>query len=154
MKKFYLLTIIKAGLTAGVCDILAALLVYSVMMQKVPATQLLQSIASGVLGKAAYDGGVSTALLGVTLHFVIAMIWAIVYYFIYPMLGKLAQQPVISGLLYGAVVWLVMNLVVVPLSQIGFRPLTPQGVAIGMAILMVCIGLPIASIMHKRNRSR
>ena len=44
----------------------------------------------------------------------------------------------------GILVSLVTNFVVIPLSKIGMRPVGPlYGVALGLAILMVIVGLPI-----------
>jgi len=57
-----------AGLTCGAMDISAALVVYGLMGSK--PLRLLQGIAGGILGPRTYSGGISTALLGLALHFV------------------------------------------------------------------------------------
>jgi hypothetical protein len=44
-----------------------------------------------------------------------------------------------------------MNLVVVPLSRTPPMALSPGRVALGAAILMVCVGLPIALIAGARS---
>ncbi len=42
--------------------------------------RILQSIASGLLGASAFQGGPQTAALGALLHFFIALVAAAVYY--------------------------------------------------------------------------
>lgn len=129
------------GLLAGTLDILAA---FAMSWPRVGPARVLQSIASGLLGRAAYQGGARTAALGLLLHFVIALGAAAVYYAASRQWPVLWRRPVACGLAYGVVVYLVMNLVVVPLSQIGFRLPPWQTVALLVVIHMVCVGLPIA----------
>src|ERR1700722_3107142 len=67
--------IMVGGLIVGVLDLVYAIVVYS------PHQPILvpQTIASGILGIKSYGGGVGTAVLGVILHFVIALGAATVY---------------------------------------------------------------------------
>jgi hypothetical protein len=55
------------GLAAGLLDSLDANLAYG--LKGFTAMQVLQYIASGVLGSSSFNGGVPTALLGLVLHF-------------------------------------------------------------------------------------
>src|SRR5260370_20316671 len=71
------LAILRAGLVAGVLDITAAIVVYAHVTHVVP---LLQGIASGILGRDAFTGGLATAALGLLCHFLIAAGAAPVYY--------------------------------------------------------------------------
>ena len=66
------------GLTAGVLDILDAF-VMTVINGGTP-TRVLHSIASGVLGPSAFEGGAATAALGLFLHFLIACGMAAAYW--------------------------------------------------------------------------
>src|ERR1700756_1467286 len=68
------LGILWGGLIAGTMDITAAVLTYKIR-NNVPPIRILQSVASGLLGKDAFTGGAPTAALGLFLHFVIAFIW-------------------------------------------------------------------------------
>ncbi|RTQ48861.1 DUF1440 domain-containing protein [Hymenobacter gummosus] len=135
---------LRAGLLAGTLDISAALLVFSGLLQKLGPQTLLQSVASGALGKAAYAGGWATALLGLGLHYLIALLWAALYVAAARAWPALRRQWVLGGVLYGVVVWAVMNLVVLPLSRAGRGPLTLQGIVINLVILILMVGLPIA----------
>ena len=88
----------------------------------------------------------ATAALGCFLHFVIATGAAAVYVFGIRLRPALGRRPVVSGLVYGVVVYLVMNFVVVPLSAAG-RPLAwpPVPVLInGLLGHALLIGLPAA----------
>ncbi len=137
--------IFVGGLIVGVLDLIYAILVYS------PRQPILvpQTIASGVLGMKSYGGGAQTAALGVVLHFVIALGAATVYYVASRRFGFLVQRPIVSGLVYGALVYFFMHLVVLPLSAV------PKGNTpfVYMAFEFVehwfCVGLPIAlSVRH------
>jgi aryl-alcohol dehydrogenase-like predicted oxidoreductase len=78
--------------------------------------QILRGIASGVLGPKSFYGGWPTAMLGATLHFLIAFSAASVFYGASRKPIFLTQRPVLSGALYGIVVYLFMYWVVLPLS--------------------------------------
>jgi hypothetical protein len=132
--------VLQGGLLAGILDIVAAFLVYG--FRGATPIRILQSIASGLLGAEAFEGGLATATLGGLLHFLIACGWAVVYYGASRRLVVLSHRPVFSGMAYGAAVYLMMNLVVVPLSAVPKRPF-----AFDVVILVVhvfCVGLPIA----------
>ena len=103
-----------AGLTCGVMDISAALIVYGAMGAK--PLRLLQGIAGGVLGPRAYNGGVRTAVFGLLLHFVIAFSAATLFFLASRFIRVLIDHAVLSGVLYGIAVYFFMNRVVVPLS--------------------------------------
>lgn len=137
-------TILRAGLVAGTLDISAALIIYPHSMAG--RVKLLQGIASGILGKASFDGGLGTAALGLLLHFAIAMSWAAIYFAASRRIAFLVQHPIPSAVIYGIVVYFVMNRVVVPLSAIGPRPFVLSQALLAAGILVVCIGLPIALI--------
>jgi hypothetical protein len=69
-----LATIVAGGLIAGSVDILAASAIYLAS----PAT-ILQAIASGLVGRASYDGGVGTMALGLVLQWLMSLIIAAIY---------------------------------------------------------------------------
>lgn len=139
-------------LIAGTLDIVAACLT-AWFRAGVTPTRVLQSVASGLLGAAAYNGGTKTAVLGLALHFLIATIWTIIFYAASRKLRFLIERPEVWGLIYGVVVYAVMNFVVLPLSQFPQRGTpTLTGRAIGLVIIMFFIGLPIAVIVRRFSR--
>ena len=137
--------IIVGGFIVGMLDLVYAILVYS------PNKPILipQTIASGVLGAGSYNRGLQSAVLGVVLHFVISLGAATTYYLASRKLPFLAQQAVLSGLIYGALVYLFMHLIVLPLSAVpgGSMPFIYK--AFEFVEHWFCVGLPIAlSVRH------
>lgn len=147
-------TVLIAWLAAGCLDLLGALTVYSFIMQRITPMRLLQGIARGALGNAAYEGGTATALAGVGFHFTIAFCFTIFYFFIFPYIPFLKKQRIISGLLYGIFVWCVMNLAVLPLLNIASIPTKWDSIIRGALILMFCIGLPVSLIVSSYYLSK
>ena len=141
-----------AGLIAGILDLTGACVV-SWLRAGVTPVRVFHSVASGLFGASAFSGGAKMALLGIVLHFIIATTWAAVYYFASRHIRFLIQQTVIAGVLYGVIVYLFMNFVVLPLSAVPRRPVPLSGRLIGMLIIIFCIGLPIAIIVRRLSNS-
>ena len=140
------------GLIAGTLDICAAFLT-AWLRAGVGPIGLLQYVASGALGPAAFQGGVKTAVIGLALHYLLATIWTIVFYLASRKWLFLIERPVQFGLLYGIAVYLIMTFVVVPfLSHVTPRPATFTGRTIGILTIMFCVGLPIALITRRFSR--
>lgn len=112
--------LVRAGLLTGVIDGLFAS-VLSVAFYGSTVTRLFQNVASTLLGQEAFDGGTSTALIGLLMHFGVAFGWSAVF------LLLVTRSPSIRRVLgsrygavkvasvYGPFIWLVMSLVVIPL---------------------------------------
>ena len=135
---------VTSALIAGALDITYAI-VFSYWRAGVRPFRILHSVASGLLGRAAYDGGAPVAALGLALHFLIAFIITAIYFGVASRQAWLTRQPLVTGALYGLVVYGVMNLVVIPLSAIGQRP-HPATITLvtGILVHMFFIGVPIA----------
>ncbi len=135
--------ILWGGLIAGILDLTAAL-VDSTLRGRSPIV-VLQAVASGILGASSFRDGLSSAALGLGSHFLIAFGAAAVYYAVSRKLQILVQHAIVCGLLYGVAIYLFMNVVVVPLSAVPFKfSYRPSAVMIGLAVHMLCIGLPIS----------
>ncbi|HJY81944.1 MAG TPA: hypothetical protein VKK81_12785 [Candidatus Binatia bacterium] len=106
----------------------------------------MQSIAAGLLGKDAFSGGASTALLGAFLHLIIACGIAAVYYLACLVWPALVKRPFIYGAIYGAIVYLVMNHVVVPLSRATPVPFSPAWFLDNLIGHMLLVGPPVAFV--------
>jgi hypothetical protein len=105
------------GLTGGTIDIAYALIV-SAIGGMAPA-RLLQIIAAGLVGReAAFEGGIATAALGLALHFAIAIVMALVFCAASMFVPALRRHWYVTGPLYGAGLYGVMNYVVLPLSAL------------------------------------
>jgi hypothetical protein len=141
-------TIVAAWLAAGTLDISAAV-VYYPLTSGVRVMSLLQGIAAGVLGTGAAQGGVATAAVGLAFHYAIAFIWTVLFYAVARRVTAILRHVFPTGMLYGVFVWLVMNLIVVPLSNARHAPFTVRSVVTGAVILMFCVGLPIVAIVKR-----
>jgi hypothetical protein len=125
------------GLVAGTLDLLQASILFG--------WDIPLSIAGGLLGPKAFHGGVPVYLLGVLLHFSIALSAATIYYGVSRSLGFMKEYPLVCGLFFGIAVELVMDLVVLPLSALHARgPFTLHDLIQGLLVHMVVVGLPIS----------
>ena len=111
------LTILVAGLIAGTFDITYAC-VFSYVRRGVTPGAVFRSVASGALGPSARDGGIKIAILGLCFHFLIALIWASIYFLASRVLPFMITHAIISGILYGLCVYLVMYGIVLRVSAI------------------------------------
>jgi hypothetical protein len=128
-------------LLVGTLDIVFAILFYGA--RGVPAARIFQSISSGLLGRASYDGGAPTVALGAFLQYVISFGIVATYLGASRRFAALRRHAVILGPLYGVVVYFVMTRVVVPLSAAAVgKP--PHGIVLvaGLLAHMLLIGLP------------
>jgi hypothetical protein len=114
--------------------------------------RVLQGIAAGLLGAAAFQGGLWTAALGMLLHAVIAFGAAAVYYGVSRWWSWLVRHPVLSGIAYGVAVHVVMNQIVLPVSRVVVRRPPWTIFATMVLIHMVCVGLPIALAVAAAER--
>ena len=138
-------TILYGGLVVGILDGLFALVYYGLILGIKPM-RIFQSVASGLLGKSSFEGGMPTFLLGVLLHFVVAACITAVYYLVSLKLPILVRQAVVCGLIYGLISYLGMNYVVIPLSAVG-----PRGFSLHIFLTAIIghalfVGLPIGLI--------
>lgn len=142
--------VLLGGLVAGLLDIVYAMTFWG--PHGVAPTRILQSVAAGLLGPAARDGGWMTALLGTVLHFAIATAMAWAYYLASGRFPALIRKPIVYGMLYGIVLYGVMNLVVVPLSAAAGPPFTLDWVLWSLAAHMVLVGIPCALFARLARR--
>jgi uncharacterized protein YacL len=127
-------TIVLGALLLGTTDLLFATLFWRIGYG-VSATRVMQSVARGVLGAASFEGGMPTALLGAVLHYTIALGMAATYYLVSRKLHVLTRRPIACGLAYGVLLYLIMNLVVLPLSAAGM-PKFDNVVWVALSVVM------------------
>ena len=90
------------GLIAGTLDAVDGVIAYGT--QGLSPIQVLQYIASGALGKSAFQGGLATAALGAAFHFINAWVAAAVFVLANRRLEILKTHAVLARLIYGAAV--------------------------------------------------
>lgn len=101
------------SLAVATLDMLDCVVVYG-LLRGVTATQCFQGVASGLLGRASFQGG-----------------W-----------------PVLSAVLYGCLVFVVMNFVVVPLSAARVMRITLVNLVNGFLGHIISVGLPCLWAVH------
>lgn len=147
MNASFLAAVLLGGSIAGLLDIVFAIS-FAAYSGATPV-RVLQTVASGLLGSAAFNGGVAVAVLGLALHFGMSFLWAAAFFTAARFVPALALHPLISGIAFGIVVFLVMRLVVLPLSAFPY-PVTFKPLATVLDLLshMLVFGVPIAWAVH------
>lgn len=108
--------VVLGGLALGTLDLIFACTFWGALRGLAPQ-RILQSIAAGVQGPAAFDGGTGSAALGALCHYFIAIMMVLAYTLVAARSRRLIEHPVRYGLPYGLLLYAVMTYVVVPLSN-------------------------------------
>lgn len=134
--------LLRATLFAGTLDLLSAM-VYVLIDGRNPLAVPV-GIASAVW-PGALKAGAPALVVGVLLHFAIMLAMVAAYMMVARRLPRLAARPAISGVLYGIVLWMVMNLIVLPLRWPALFPhVTVVSFAEQIFSHIVLVGLPLA----------
>jgi uncharacterized membrane protein YagU involved in acid resistance len=133
-------------LIAGTLDISDALIFYA--LRGVRPVQLLQNIASALLGPSAFHGGLTTAALGLAIHYAITLFWATLFLLAASRAAFLTRYAILSGLIYGGIIYVLMNYVVLPLTRAAGHNHHSAPIVLVNAVvaLLLFMGLPIALI--------
>jgi hypothetical protein len=137
-----LTAILVGGLIAATFDIVQVTIFYAV--KGVDWIRIPQSVASGLLGKASYSGGMSTVVLGYGLHYAMALVMAAVYVLAARRLDILVRRPWLMGTLYGLGLYVVMTYGVVPLSMAKGGHFNWPSFIDGILAHTLAVGVPIA----------
>lgn len=140
--------VLVGGLVVGTIDIVFAMTFWD-WWADVPALRVLQTVAAGLLGPASFNGGIETAMLGLVLHFAIALTMAIAFYIAACRWAVLWQHPTEAGIAYGFLLYGVMNHVVVPLSGAPPGATDAVWVVFNVVVHVLFIGLPIALFVRQ-----
>jgi uncharacterized membrane protein YagU involved in acid resistance len=145
-------TILAAGIVSAALDLLFACVFYGIRNGLSPL-RIFQSIGSGWFGKASFEMGWTSAAAGFVSHFAILIVAAGLFFFAARRLPILTKQAFWAGIAYGAVIYVVMNYVVVPLSAAphGKRALDATIGELGSHLFLV--GLTISYIVRRYYRA-
>ena len=133
---------------AGTVDILWAFLMAG--MGGTGPVQVLRFVASGPFGNAALSGGEGWAAIGLLVHFSIMAVMVGAYLTVARRAPALLRHPVMAGLAYGVLLWLVMYWAVMPLRWPNNPlPHTLTEITAGLFSHCVLVGLPIAMIASR-----
>jgi hypothetical protein len=144
-----LLAILMAGLICGTLDGLSALALSGGRWMR-----LFQFIASGLLGPRSFNGGLATVALGIAAHYSIALGAAAVFFGVSRALPFMIEQALLCGVLFGVLVHVFMNFVVLPLSAVGRRPFNTRGFVMQLLVHMIVVGPSIALTIRYYARSK
>lgn len=140
--------ILWGGLIGGTLDILYACIM-SIAAGSTPE-RMLKGIAAGLLGRGVLSRGTGFAVLGLALHFVIALGAATTYFLVSRKFTLLVRRAALCGPLFGAMVYLFMNRVVLPLSALH---VSPQLRLPGFLAVTFLVGLPVALSVQRFSQA-
>ena len=136
--------ILYGTIVVGTIDAIDAFVFFGLRSGSTP-TRIFQSIAGGWVGRASYAGGARTVAIGATTHYLIAFGIVLTYFLLSRYARVLVRHPIVCGIVYGLLVYLVMNRVIIPLSAIGPGPWPALPVlANGLLIHAFGVGPPAA----------
>lgn len=142
------------GLAGGALDFAAASIIYPLAYPGLSVTRTWQSVAEGVLGAASYEGGAATALLGLGLHFFIALCAGMALALVMARAGLFRSFWPVSGAVYGVSMYYFMQKIVLPLSLIGERNPDAKSTAIGLGIHILVFGMGSALVAARLLKGR
>lgn len=145
----HFLTVVWIGLVAGTLDISENIIFNA--FRHITMKMIFQYIASGLVGMRSFTMGGESVAFGVAIHYAIAMTWTVIFYIASRKLLVLTRQAAVCGILYGGVVYILMNFVVLPLTRVphSAKAATVASRISGVLALLLCIGLAIALLVRK-----
>ena len=135
-----------ATLIAGTLDILSAF-VFAGMSGMKPLG-VLRFVASGPFGSAP-TATPGWAAVGLAVHFAIMACMAAAYILAASRIPALLRHPIVAGLAYGLLLWLLMYWIVLPLRFGMPLPNTLWGVANALFSHCILVGIPIALVARR-----
>jgi len=146
--------VLRIGLIAGTLDI-GENIAFNAFRHITPV-QIFQYIASGLTGAWAFHAGAASVTLGVGIHYAIALTWTAIYFVATQRMAVLVRRPLICGLAYGAIVYLVMNFVVLPFTRVPHArvAMTLASRVSGVLALLFCIGVTVAVLTARERQTR
>jgi hypothetical protein len=122
---------------------------------KYPPLVILQGVASGPFGDNVDRLGWLGGLLGLGVHFTIMAAMVAVFCLVVARYPRLISHAVVAGLIYGAILYVVMYWIVLPIRYPTEFPQT-NPVRIGKALLphLLCVGLPLGLLTQRLLKGR
>ena len=139
------------GLILGMLHLIIQSWFVFTILEKNPFISVLQYVASGAMGNAAFAGGLATALLGLVLDFFMTTIMAGVFILSVDRIPLLRRYVIPGSLLYGLGVFIVMYLIVLPLSAAPALPAPPLWLFIEIILVehILLVGLPLGLLVQR-----
>src|SRR6187401_2475272 len=158
MKRSFFASALTAGLVAGTLDITAACIQAYLKTGTTPS-QVLKYVASGAVDPKTFSNDTMLAVVGLLVHFIIAILFAFFFFFLAKQIPFLVKYPIPIGILYGVFVWAAMRFIILKyISRLNLKPIVGQeaikNAAIGAAIIVVCVGIPIVFLTRRYFRTK
>ncbi|MDQ2681418.1 MAG: hypothetical protein M3Y21_10450, partial [Candidatus Eremiobacteraeota bacterium] len=139
-----------AGVVGG---ILIDLFIYltGLLPNHQPLSGMYLFVASSAIGKAAYTTA-NAVWLGAFMHFCVSIGWGIGYAYLANSNSNIANRPLLSGAVFGVVVYIVMQIVLILAKTYA----EPTLIVFVTQLIAHCVffGLPVALIVSRMIRSR
>ena len=158
MKRSFFVSALTAGLVAGTLDITAACIQAYLKTGTTPS-QVLKYVASGAVDPKTFSNDTMLATVGLLVHFTIAILFALFFFFLAKQIPSLVKYPILIGILYGLFVWSTMRFIILPyISRLNPKPIVGQeaikNAAIAAAIIVVCVGIPVVLLARRFFRTK
>lgn len=147
------LLIALSTIVVAVLDGLFAIVLY-VVRGTSSIERLFQSIASALIGSAAFRGGTTTFALGIALHVTVALAWSVIFLLalrssrLVPRMLSWRYGALDVALWYGPLVYVVMSLALIPLFTHRVPPINVNWITVLLGHIPF-VGLPIALIVGR-----
>jgi len=138
-------TVIATAIS-GSLDILFAMILTLWFGREIP--NMLRYVASGPFPAAA-DMGMAGAILGLLIHFALMAVMAAVLMIYLRRNTQYLDHPILVGLVYGLLTYVVMNLIVVPLRFDAPLPPKPLSIATQLFAHICLVGIPMALVARR-----
>ena len=135
-----------ATLISGSLDILFAMLLTVLFGREIG--NMLRYVASGPF-PAATEMGTGGAVLGLAVHFGLMAIMAALFMALVSHRQALLDKPLVTGIVYGLITYIVMNWIVVPLRFDAPLPPKPLSIATQLFAHIVLVGIPFAYVANR-----
>ena len=149
----WLAPVVTGGVLSGAIDLTYAC-TYHGLVSHVPPVRIFQSIGSGLLGKASFEMGATSATIGFIAHFAILIIAAGLFNFARRRFAYLRDHAYVSGMIFGVGIWLTMNYLVLPLSAAPQFKSSLQGALSDFAVHVLLLGPAISLVAKYFDRAQ
>lgn len=138
-----------ATLLCGTLDILLAVFL-TLSRGKEPAA-MLRFVASGPFPQAT-EWGAAGSILGLAVHYALMGIMVAAFVLVARGRPSVLDRPLLAGLAYGLVTYVVMNLIIVPLRFPAAWPPSLLGIGTQLFAHVMLVGIPTALIARRYLR--
>ena len=136
---------------SGTLDILLAMILTVLFGREIG--NMLRYVASGPIPQAT-EMGPGGAVLGLIVHYGLMAIMAAVLMAFARHRPQYLDRPILLGIVYGLITYVVMNLIVVPLRFDAPLPPKPLSIATQLFAHICLVGIPMALVAAKYLRPR